>query len=1409
MAARPGDTRPGDKRKRQARSNTAAMGDEEEDPREVMRRKRLARLTKKPAAAGSGHPPTAEPAQAPAQAPTPSPAQAPTSSSATPATPTEAPTAAQAPPPSTAGTDDDGTSVAADAISTDGQTAADAPSEGQADGDSTPAPALPEINAGVAVANASLRRAIQNAIGNTPPLVMVGPSHARILLTPSIAPQAPGSDDGATTSTPTLGDGNKSQADPDSSDAQAQPEATATATAETAADPKLSKGEEGNIEEAEAEEAKAAKGSAGVAEGAQGQDKGQTEEPQPSGTASETAVTLTAEELARELVARAEHAKQELVRYKREMEEKRVQEAERQRQRDKELRERMRKRREEQQAELRKKKEQKEQEQKQQQQHEEEKACTTVPMDTSPDKAADKAVVKAADKATLAAPASKNPAVATAPQTPAPTSIVSQTGSGLMAQTPGLTPGQTPDTIAAHKPADERRVVEWVHDYVVKVFQVSLLKTAEELEADNAKLVTMTDWRGVSQKIDTKSVAFFRDIEKSLPEDHTAESLFNELLHVRLSSTELPEGLPRSISYLVITYQRAYDESKHISQKSRLYPVSDAAMEIITNYTVTCLQVPEMYSDGTDVHDFIFDKLVKQEFPPDLLQRIFARCGDDKGMVKELLGPVLERLSQAARKACVIEDAWPLISLFDQLSRFPAFCALVLEHEEWVPEESVSTGRQFECDTLVAPLLRASSLPETADVSRIGYPVFEGEHLFPADGQQRAARTTLRTQLNLIRTNLHEAFRNLLRVKDHRDDVLRFFCTALLLNQRRAQLRARRERLATDGFMLNLSALLLRLCRPFIKFDKPNFDKIDPMFLCNRKEKLDTSQETRLSCGGDEVEQWREAHKSYFDERPPNFVTHAFFYTLHSLHVGLIPALQKFTNEWMSTGVQLVQAVRMAEQVNDPRVDYLRDQQKRYDAHTRCYEAELGDPSALKEALEFYCYAAYFLLNVASKGQAELPESPPIEFAVLPEYIVEDMCELLIYLSRFSDEVIESCLVTAHLGHFILSFIGNKAFITNPYLRGKLVEVVALFSPGRRERGSKFFDILRSDARAVRFLGPALMQFYVDAEETDFYLKLSMRSNAQVILQDLWKAPSSRAGIVEATRDKGFLRFIMFLLNDTTYLLDEVREVLEKIQGFKAQQREPMFSASSTSGRELAGELSHAENQARGLLRLVSETLNMFEYITEEVVEPFLSCEVVNRLAAMLDYNVKVLVDTKSSTVVASEAEQYGYKPVEILRSLVNIYLHVSRVDHHGASKQNSSFVEAIAADDRSYEKEIFDRTAHVLQLREFQTDVVRAFQNLADSVAKAADARQCEDEELGDVPDKYLDQIMYEIMTDPVQLPESKCVVDRQTIAAHLLSDPHDPFNRQPLTMDDIVEMPELKAEIEAFKKSKRSSKA
>eukprot|EP00497_Spongosphaera_streptacantha_P000820 TRINITY_DN1551_c0_g1_i1.p1 TRINITY_DN1551_c0_g1~~TRINITY_DN1551_c0_g1_i1.p1 ORF type:complete len:140 (+),score=37.72 TRINITY_DN1551_c0_g1_i1:404-823(+) len=69
----------------------------------------------------------------------------------------------------------------------------------------------------------------------------------------------------------------------------------------------------------------------------------------------------------------------------------------------------------------------------------------------------------------------------------------------------------------------------------------------------------------------------------------------------------------------------------------------------------------------------------------------------------------------------------------------------------------------------------------------------------------------------------------------------------------------------------------------------------------------------------------------------------------------------------------------------------------------------------------------------------------------------------------------------------------------------------------------------------------------------------------------------------------------------------------------------------------------------------------------------------------------------------------------------------------------------------------------------------------------------------LKDVPEKYQDPLTFDLMRDPVKLPDGS-IVDRLTISRHLMNDRTNPFTRQPMEESDIQDLPEMKNEIKKW---------
>lgn len=86
------------------------------------------------------------------------------------------------------------------------------------------------------------------------------------------------------------------------------------------------------------------------------------------------------------------------------------------------------------------------------------------------------------------------------------------------------------------------------------------------------------------------------------------------------------------------------------------------------------------------------------------------------------------------------------------------------------------------------------------------------------------------------------------------------------------------------------------------------------------------------------------------------------------------------------------------------------------------------------------------------------------------------------------------------------------------------------------------------------------------------------------------------------------------------------------------------------------------------------------------------------------------------------------------------------------------------------------------------QTEIEQ-FQLLADKVEMIVEQKDQFDLDFGDAPEEYRDPLMDTLMIDPVCLPTSGKIMDRSIILRHLLNSSSDPFNRQPLTEDKLID--------------------
>lgn len=749
-----------------------------------------------------------------------------------------------------------------------------------------------------------------------------------------------------------------------------------------------------------------------------------------------------------------------------------------------------------------------------------------------------------------------------------------------------------------------------------------------------------------------------------------------------------------------------------------------------------------------------------------------------------------------------------------------ALAAVVPSFASFAP--ATCTAASLELESLFGPLLRLSCFPDA-------FPSMAREAFADAKTQSpvelESTVQSLRMSLGVVQTGNYDMFQRLVRAgSEPREHVLAFWGKVCQLNAKRGAMHVSSKEVATDAFMMNVYDLLLRFAGPFAEPTCAKIDRIDARYLQYQR-RWDTSTLTRLLASEAEAQAWEQAAAA--PAAPPNFITEVFFLSTRLSTLALGKVLRKAEQREKEMD-RLRQRVDELEEGRaqwahtsqgahlDAMIARARSQVDRLRSEMMAAQTQLLEPGFLDRVLTFVAFTMTWLVRVADPRGAHphtcvalpLPAEVPQVVRMLPEHMLEDVCDLVLFYARRRPDVI-SVPVLESIATFSTVFLSSGWYIRNPFLKAKLAEMLSyLVMPYGPQKAGVLSDTINTLPIALAHLVPALMTFWIEAESTgshtQFYDKFNIRFHLAQVFQAIWDTPEHKRQLHGEARERqgGFVVFINRLMNDVTFLLEDALDKLTELHTKQVEMLEPRWAEQSVEERhEGEGLVRSLQGQIRSDLALGHEFLRLLILFTKETSAAFMMPEIVERLAAMLDYNLDVLVGPRCQELKVQDPKKVGFDPKSLLSEILSVFLNLA---------PHREFVVAIARDGRSYRREIFSKAASIAQrhMLKSPTDI----DTLADLVERVEQAKQedaDEEEDLGEVPDEYLDPLLATIMRDPVRLPSSRAVVDRSTIKAHLLSDGTDPFNRMPLKLEDVQPDDVLRAEIEAWVRERRTARS
>nr|XP_004657717.1 ubiquitin conjugation factor E4 B isoform X4 [Jaculus jaculus] len=874
------------------------------------------------------------------------------------------------------------------------------------------------------------------------------------------------------------------------------------------------------------------------------------------------------------------------------------------------------------------------------------------------------------------------------------------------------------------------------------------------------------------------------------------------------------------LNYLIECFDRVGIEEK----KAPKMCSQPAVSQLLSNIRSQCISHTALVLQGSLTQprsmqqpSFLVPYMLCRNLPYGFIQELVRTTHQDEEVFKQIFIPILQGLALAAKECSLDSDyfKYPLMALGElcetKFGKTHPVCNLVASLPLWLPKSlSPGSGRELQRLSYLGPFFSFSVFAE--DDAKVVEKYFSGPAITLEN--TRVVSQSLQHYLELGRQELFKTLHSVLLNGETREAALGYMAAVVNANMKKAQMQTDDRLVSTDGFMLNFLWVLQQLST------KIKLETVDPTYLFHPKCRITLpNDETRVNATMEDVGEW--LSELYGDQPPfsePKFPTECFFLTLHAHHLSILPSCRRYIRRLRAIRElnRTVEDLKNNESQwkDSPLATRHREMLKRCKTQLKklvrckaCADAGLLDESFLRRCLNFYGLLIQLLLRILDPAYPDitlpLNSDVPKVFAALPEFYVEDVAEFLFFIVQYSPQVLyEPC--TQDIVMFLVVMLCNQNYIRNPYLVAKLVEVMFMTNPSVQPRTQKFFEMIENHPLSTKLLVPSLMKFYTDVEHTgatsEFYDKFTIRYHISTIFKSLWQNIAHHGTFMEEFNSgKQFVRYINMLINDTTFLLDESLESLKRIhevqEEMKNKEQWDQLPRDQQQARQ--SQLAQDERVSRSYLALATETVDMFHILTKQVQKPFLRPELGPRLAAMLNFNLQQLCGPKCRDLKVENPEKYGFEPKKLLDQLTDIYLQLDC----------ARFAKAIADDQRSYSKELFEEVISKMRKAGIKSTIaIEKFKLLAEKVEEIVAKNARAEIDYSDAPDEFRDPLMDTLMTDPVRLP-SGTIMDRSIILRHLLNSPTDPFNRQTLTESMLEPVPELKEQIQAWMREKQNS--
>ena len=963
----------------------------------------------------------------------------------------------------------------------------------------------------------------------------------------------------------------------------------------------------------------------------------------------------------------------------------------------------------------------------------------------------------------------------------------------------------------------------------------------------------------VKKDIDYENITLEKVFHITLSEENPKKYLFLDFYLAKLLSMEQspsfkldnlddiiltvindPSIKPNLLNYLLDCFHRAY-EIIEIRFKDILGPNFAQIHLAIATYFGQVVSSPESFELNvtkkqiSEIIKSYYLKASEEEFLF-LFKDITINCGDDIESLSLVLHYLFEIIhmenidKQTFFKGVAIKKNLNL--LLKILQDYPKVRLVFLNDVLYNPVNI--NGRLMQALSFYGPYLSNSPLDTPTEQHRNAFKQFMND-------------SELKSYINKL-NNIIETLTEIVKILEEFDDdkSLNYFFSVININFDWQKTIKNFMVLSSHGFLLNVLFLCLSLffseCHKYMIEENDNKNKgykiktinyINTKFCLNDK-KIHFSKYNliySMIC-----KEYIESNKIKSESIKYNVITKLFF-ICHSLMNYTIPSLMKF---YMEAGKAASQAFSTLG-FNNP-------QTREHIIKMKLFDIYVKNEKFIKYILEFNEITTFFIITLNNSKYSHNDEysgdeknenvineideytafkndyykfmdaKSNVVLSSLPEFIILNIVNSVIFFRQaYKDIYFKDFDLIKNLANFGLIYSSHINLIHNQHLRSQIFDILLYsFHLEEKEKNDNHLLMVHQKLLKDEFIREnlivSIMRVFIDAERlgtsNQFYERFNVRNKVLQLVNEVFKKHQEILidDIINYANEHSddATQMLTLLMGDVTYLIDEVIQRLIDIKNYQELKDNKELWESKTQEQKTAEENKFAENDRmlKAECRLLNHSLGFMTIICSCLQKYFIKEEKAERLANLLNYCLDEFT-AKSSQLKIKNKNDYEFNPSYIMESIIKIFSYF--VDYE-------EFIEFVVSDERAYKYENFTKAIKLkneYNKVKVDTETSEKFDDLVyKKLKKAEEIVQQNTINYDDAPEEFLDPLTYNLMENPVILPSSHINIDRRTIEDYLLSNPSDPFNRNPLTKDELIPNEELKKKIDEYKINKFKEK-